>query len=154
MPPWGRVDRVQRLTFGDPELRPDEIDAAGLLGDGMLDLQPGVDLEETDHAVPGDEELDRPRSHVAGLPADRAGRLVERVVLGLGEERCRRLLDELLVAPLQGAVPSADDDDRAVAVREDLGLDVAWLVEVALHEALTAAEGGGGLTHRAFEQLG
>ncbi len=41
-----------------------------------------------------------------------------------------------------------------MTVREDLGLHVAWLVEVALHEALTPAEGRGRLAHGALEQLG
>ena len=44
----------------------------------------------------------------------------------------RRLLDELLVAPLDGAVALAEMDDVAVTVREDLHLHVARVVEVAL----------------------
>ncbi len=153
MPPGGRVGRVECLTLGDAELRANEVDAAGLLGDGMLDLQAGVDFEEADHPVSGDEELDRARAHVAGLPADGPRGLIKRRALLLGEERRRGLLDEFLVAPLQRAVPGADDDDCAVGVREDLGLDVAGLVQVALDEALTPAERGGGLADRAFEEL-
>ena len=60
----------------------------------------------------------------------------------VGEERRGRLLDELLVAALQRAVAGADDDDVAVGVGEHLRLDVAGLVEVALDEALAAAERG------------
>jgi hypothetical protein len=52
------------------------------------------------------------------------------------------LLDELLVAALQRAVARRDDDDVALGIREALRLDVARLVEVLLHEALAAAEGG------------
>src|SRR5690348_17992729 len=35
-----RVDTLEPLTVGDRELRPHEVDTAGLLGDGVLDLQP------------------------------------------------------------------------------------------------------------------
>jgi hypothetical protein len=52
------------------------------------------------------------------------------------------------VAALQGAVAGGDDDDVAVRIREALGLDVAGLVEVLLHEALAATERRDGLAHR------
>src|SRR5690606_31959759 len=61
---------------------------------------------------------------------------------------------ELLVPALQRAVAGADDDDVAVLVGENLGLDVAGLVEVALDEALAAAERGDGLAGGRLEQLG
>jgi hypothetical protein len=43
-----------------------------------------------------------------------------------------RLLDDLLVAALDGAVALAEVDDVAVAVGEDLHLDVARVGQVAL----------------------
>src|SRR5690606_19574756 len=61
---------------------------------------------------------------------------------------------ELLVPALQRAVAGADDDDVAVLVGENLGLDVAGLVEVALDEALAAAERGDRLAGGRLEQLG
>ena len=72
----------------------------------------------------------------------------------VGEERRGRLLDQLLVAPLQRAVPGADDDHVAVRVGEDLRLDVPRLVEELLHEALAAPERRHRLAHRRVEQLG
>ena len=75
-------------------------------------------------------------------------------VLLVGQERRGRLLDELLVAALQRAVAGGDDDDVAVGVGQALGLDVARLVEVALDEALAAAERGDGLADGRLEQLG
>jgi len=57
------------------------------------------------------------------------------------------------VAALQRAVARGDDDHVAVGVGQALGLDVAGLVEVLLHEALAAAEGGDGLAGGGFEQL-
>ena len=78
---------------------------------------------------------------------------VELVALGVGEERRGRLLDELLVAALQRAVAGGDHDDVAVAVGQALGLDVAGTVEVALDEALAAAEGRDGLAGGRLEQF-
>ena len=59
---WPRsVDVVlgerQRLARGDPDLLGDEVDARHQLGDGVLDLQAGVHLEEEELAVLV-EELD------------------------------------------------------------------------------------------------
>ena len=52
---------------------------------------------------------------------------------------------------LERAVAGSDDDDVAVRVREDLRLDVPRAVEVALHEAFAAAEGGDGLADGGVE---
>ena len=81
----------------------------------------------------------------------------ERVQLGdlrLGEERGRGLLDQLLVAALEGAVTGGDDDHVAVLVGQALGLHVPGLVQVALDEALAPAEGGDRLADRRVVQLG
>ena len=125
-----------------------------LLGHRVLDLQTGVDLEEGDQPVLADQELAGARADVAGLLADRLAGVVQAADLLLGQERRGRLLDQLLVAPLQRAVAGADDDDLAGAVGEHLRLDVARLVEVALDEALAAAEGGDRLAYGAVVQLG
>ena len=69
---------AQRLAVGDPELLADQVDAGGLLGDRVLDLQPRVDLEERDGAVRADQVFDGAGAVVAGLPADRLGRRVDR----------------------------------------------------------------------------
>ena len=120
----------------------------------MLHLEAGVHLEEGDRPVLGDEELTRAGADVVGLAQDRLGALVEAADLVVGEERRGRLLDQLLVAPLQRAVAGGDHDDVAVLVGEALGLDVARLVEELLHEALATSERGLGLTHRRLEGVG
>jgi hypothetical protein len=56
-----------------------------------------------------------------------------------------RLLDDLLVAPLDRAVALAEVDDVAVAVAEHLDLDVAAVHDGALEDQLAAAERGLGL---------
>ena len=40
------VRQVQRFPGGDAQLLADQVQPGGLLGDGVLDLKPGVDLEE------------------------------------------------------------------------------------------------------------
>ena len=150
----GRVVVAEGLAVGDAELLADQVDAGDLLGDRVLDLQAGVDLEEGDGAVLADEELAGPGAGVAGLGQDRLGGADQLGVLLVGQERRGRLLDELLVAALQRAVAGGDDDDVAVGVGQALGLDVARLVEVALDEALAATERGDGLTGGRVEQLG
>ena len=120
----------------------------------MLDLEAGVDLEEGDVALRTDEELAGAGTDVPGAAQDLLGGPQELGVLLVGDERGRGLLDELLVAPLEGAVAGGDDDDVAVLVRQALRLDVAGVVQEALDEALAATEGRDGLAHRRLEQLG
>ena len=60
---------VQSAAVGDRELQFDQVESGGLLGDRVLDLQPGVHLQEVELAVIVGEELHRPRTGVA----DRAG---------------------------------------------------------------------------------
>ena len=115
---WPRGRRVlgdvERLAVGDLELLQHQVDARGLLGDRVLDLQAGVHLEEGDQAVLADQVLDGACAVVAGLLADALGGLVDLLALRVGEERRGRLLDELLEAALQRAVAGAGDDDVAV----------------------------------------
>ena len=47
----------QRPTGRDAELLPDDVDAGDELGDAVLDLEPGVDLEEPEPAVRVEQEL-------------------------------------------------------------------------------------------------
>ena len=106
---------------GDAELLADQVDAGGLLADRVLHLQAGVDLEEGDRAVDADQVLDGAGAVVAGLRADGLGGAVDRGPLLVGEERRGRLLDQLLVAPLQRAVAGADDDRRCRGCRRAPG---------------------------------
>lgn len=119
----------------------------------MLHLQARVDFEERD-GVALNQVLDGARAVVAGLAADGLGRAVDAAALVVGQERRGGLLDELLEAALERAVAGARDDYVAVLVGDDLGLDVARLVEVLLDEALAATEGRDGLAGGRLEQLG
>jgi hypothetical protein len=97
----GGIGIAERLTGGDPELLPDQVDAGDLLADGVLHLQPGVDLQERDDTVLPDEELAGPGAHVLGLLQDGFGGADHLGVLLARQERRGCLLDQLLVAPLQ-----------------------------------------------------
>ena len=116
----------------DQHLLAHEVDPGHLLGDGVLDLDAGVHLHEVVVAVRGEQALDRPGGAVAGgargIDRDPADPLAQRLV-----DRGRgRLLDELLVAPLDRAVALAEVDHVAVRVGEHLHLDVPRILEVAL----------------------
>ena len=122
----------ERLAGRDEHLLAHDVDAGDGLRDRVLDLDAGVHLEE--------EVL----AFLSEKPFDRSGRAVRHRTCGLDRERADvrtelradggrgRLLDELLVAALDGAVALAEMDDVPVTVREDLHLHVARVVEVPL----------------------
>ena len=132
---------AERLAGGDPDLRRDEVDAGQHLRHRVLDLDPAVDLDEVEVAVAIDEELERPDVLVAGRD-DRPDGALARAPRGPPSERAGvgRLLEDLLVAPLDGAVALAEVDAVAVAVDRDLDLDVAVLVEPLLEVERVVAE--------------
>ena len=68
----------QPLAGGDPNLFLDDVDAGDELGDGMLDLDAGVDFEEEEVALVVEQELERAGVgvlHGAGGVDDRAAQL-------------------------------------------------------------------------------
>jgi hypothetical protein len=118
------LPQAQRPAFGDRELLGDDVDAGDRLGDRVLDLDAGIDLEEVELAAFGvDEELDRARPLVAQSLAQRDRRRPEPVPQFVVQAGRGRFLDELLVAPLHRAVPVAQVDE-ALAVPEELHLDM------------------------------
>src|SRR5207237_4718552 len=104
-------------------------------------LQPRVHLETVAAARRVHQALEPARIDVAdGARArERGGR---QPALGLRlEVRRRRLLHELLMTSLDRALTLVQVDDAALRVAEDLDLDVAWRLEIALDVDLGAAEG-------------
>ena len=137
----------QRASLGDQDLAPDEVDAGDHLGDGVLDLDPRVDLDEEELAGVGiDQELDGPGVVVArpSRPIVMAASQMASRRLGSRFER-RGDLDDLLVPPLDRAVPLEQVDEVAVPVAEELDLDVLGLADELFEEDVGAAEGGLGL---------
>ena len=133
---------AERLAGGDADLLGDQVDAGQHLGHRMLDLDAAVDLDEVRSCRrdrPGTRACRRSRSRP---PRRRPRRSRTAASAGLlGEGRRGRLLDDLLVAPLDGAVALADVDAVAVAVDDDLDLDVAVLLEPLLEVERVVAEG-------------
>ena len=122
----------------------------------MLDLEPGVHLHEEELVGPvgGHDEL-----HGAGARVvDAAGGVARRGAdpcPGRGvEQRRRRLLDHLLVPALQAALALAEMHDVAVAVGEDLHLDVPGPQHEPLQEQRVVPEGRGRLTACAHQRTG
>ena len=115
----------------------------------MLDLQPGVHLDEEElvGGGVGDEELDGPGALVCDAARDLAGGLADACAGRAGwierrEQRRRRLLDDLLVPALQRALALAQMDRRARAVGEHLHLDVARAFDEPLEQQGVVAERG------------
>ena len=143
---------LQRLALGDPELLDHEVGAGHELGHRMLDLDAAVQLQEPEVAAvehelgrAGAAVADRPRERDRGLAHLRAQLRVER---GRG-----RLLEHLLMAPLNRALALAERDDRALRVAEQLDLDVPRPLDVALAEDPLVAEGRLRLAPRGGERL-
>ena len=118
----------------------------------MLDLEPRVDLEEPEVALGIVEEL-------AGRGVAQRRRLAETdrepvqvPPLLAGESRCRRLLDELLVAALERAVTLPERDDVSLRVREQLHLDVPRRHDLALEIHRAVAERGQRLARPGHER--
>ena len=117
---------------GDEQLQPHEVEAGDQLGHRVLDLEPGVHLEEGEAPVGQDEELDGAGVHVADGARPRSPRRRPARPRRSGVTTGRRgLLDDLLVAALDRALALEEVHDGAVGVAEDLHLDVAGARDVA-----------------------
>ena len=106
----------ERLARGDAQLLADDVDPGAQLRDRMLDLQPGVQLDEVERAVGADEELERARVAVADRPRSALGRRLHLLARLGRQRRRRRLLDQLLVAALDRALALAEREHAAVRV--------------------------------------
>ena len=140
------LPQAQRQAGGNPQLLAHQIHTGDQLGDAVLYLDAGVHLHEIEMLpVRVQQEL-----HCAGiLIANGFGRLYGGGAHPLPQLRRqtpgRGLLDELLVPPLDRAVPVPQMDDVAVAVRQHLELDVPGPEHQFLQIHLVIAEAGLGL---------
>ena len=133
---------VERLARGDPDLLRHEVQARQHLGHRVLDLDAAVDLDEVVAARRVDEELERAHVLVARGDHGLDGPLGERRAGGVVDGGAGRLLHDLLVAALHGAVALADVDAVAVPVHDHLDLDVAVVLQPLLEVERVVAEGG------------
>jgi hypothetical protein len=111
----------------------------------MLDLDPGVHLHEVETTVLGQQKLDRAGILVTGCTGRRDRRLSHLGPQLRIEGDGRRLLDDLLVAPLNRALALSEMDDPSRRVREHLKLDVTGFFKVLLEVERGVPEGSLGL---------
>ncbi len=123
----GQVDlRVAQLSaLRDQDLALDQVDPGDDLGDGVLDLDPRVHLDEVEPCGVGVvEELDGPRVLVSDVTGQTDGGVAKLLADGGVEVRCGGDLDDLLMPSLDRAVALEQVDEVAVLVAEDLDFDV------------------------------
>lgn len=89
------------FAFGDAEHFAYEVDAGDFFGDGVFDLESGVDFEEGDGSVLADEVFACACTDVASFVEDGFAGSDEFCVLFVGEEGCWGFFDEFLVASLE-----------------------------------------------------
>ena len=132
----------QRFAGGDAELVGDQVTARRELGDRVLDLEPRVHLEERERAPVVQQELAGPGAHVADGARQREGRVAHRSAQRGVDRGGGRLLEHLLVTPLDRAVALAEVDAVALGVEQDLDLDVPGAFEEPLEDEPVVVEGG------------
>ena len=121
----------QVAAGGDADLLQHEVDIGDHLGDGMLDLDPGIHLDEIEFAVLV-EEFDGADAEILHL--------LHRLGDGGADPGARRGIErrrgaffpDFLMAALQRAIAFAEMDRAAAAVAEHLDFDVARLLQVFL----------------------
>ena len=134
---------IERSQFAGRQLDhpAHQVDAVDQLGDTVLDLQPGIDLQEGGGlARRVVEELDGTCASVVYGDEQCLGIGVEPRSQVFRQVRCGALLDHLLVPTLERTVPVAEDGDVAFAVAECLHLHVPRLVQTAFHEQAGISE--------------
>ena len=140
-----RLRPRQRLSGGHAQLRPHQIDAGHRFGDWMLDLEPGVDLEEVElGAVTGavHQELHGAGVVIAGGLGERHGGRAHALPQRRGDGRRGRLLEHFLMAPLDRALALEQVHDGPVSIAKDLELDVTRASDQPFDVERAVAEGG------------
>src|SRR5690606_34621422 len=138
----GLVGEQDRIARRDADLLGDEIDARDELRDGVLDLDAGVHLHESEVAPLVHEELKRTGGRVAALahrPLDGGRHVTAQLFV---DDDAGRFFDELLVPALDRALALAEDPHASAPVAQDLPLDVARLFDEALAVEIAVVEAG------------
>lgn len=97
----------------------------------MLDLDTRVDFDEVVPVLLVDQELGSAGVPVATAPGQLEGVVQDSLSDGLVQVRGRGHLDDLLVTTLNGTVSLEEVNAVALAVREELDLDVSGFIEEA-----------------------
>src|ERR1019366_4816738 len=143
--------QAQLPALGDADLLPHQIEPGDRFGDGMLDLDTRVHLQEIEllaRAIV--EKLDSAEAEIFQMPAERDRSVAHALAGMVGKIGRRRLLDELLIAALNRAVAIAEMDD-VLAVTDDLHLDMPSRGDKSLEIDPGVRERGTGFSHREFD---
>ena len=122
----------QLFARGHEDLVLHEVHAGRHLGYGVFDLEAGVHFEEVVAAIFSEEEFDRANVVVIGGTGEADSGAPEAAAKVRRDGYTGALFDDLLVAALDAALPFADGDDVAEAVRDDLDFDVAHVRKILL----------------------
>ena len=142
---------IQAHPFGDPDLGLHQIAHGHHFGHRVLDLDPRIGLDEVEILLLVHQKLDG-----AGIDIiDRANNLQRQIADFLaflaGEIGRRRQFDDLLMPPLDRAVPLEIMHDVAVLIPHDLDFDVLGILQVFFQKDRGVAESGQGLGGGRFE---
>ncbi len=151
----GEIDRggIEGVALGDPDLGADDVEAGEHFGDGMLNLDTGVHLDEEPFVGVGiEEEFDGAGVVVADFASEADGGVAEGDAGFVGEIEGRGDFDDFLVAALDGAIALVEMEDVAVAVADDLDFDVFGAGDVAFEEDGGISEGERGFVAGFFEE--
>src|SRR5262249_18860205 len=146
----------QLFTRGDTELPFNEIKTRSLLGHRMLDLQTRVHFDEPERFAAQSartigDEFDSAGTAISDRFRRSHGGVADLIAKRLGHARRRRLLDHLLVTPLERAIALAEMDDVAMSVGKYLAFDVPRRGNEFLYQAPPGAESRLALAGRRFE---
>ncbi len=131
--PGGEGVEKGSLAGRTPQHPFDQIDAGDLLGDAVLHLQPGVHFQEIEPiAARIEDELDGSGGAIGDGAREAQRRVDHPGARSSGESGGGSLLEHLLIAALQGAVPLAQRNHPPGAIAEDLYFDMARIRYEAL----------------------
>lgn len=131
---------LERRASCDLNLCCYNIDTCDFLGDGVLDLDSGIDLDEVVAVLLVNQELSCTRIAVLDALRQPDG-IGQNVVARLNRQILRRRnLNDLLVATLDGAITLVQMHNVSKVVTKKLDLNVLGLVEEALDEDSAVAE--------------
>ena len=140
-PPRCPPRELEPLPGSDPHLLAHDVDSRHELRYRMLDLEPAVHFDEVEVAIRPDEELEGPGIPVSDCAAARARRQLPSASRRRRiEPRRGRLLDQLLVPPLDRAFALAERQDPTLRRRTGPGSRRAGQATRLLDVERTVAE--------------